>query len=209
MLAECLSEEHKKPLYRVNLGMLVADMRWETTIEEIFRQAHVWDAILLIDEAEVVLAERTQESMHSLAWVAVFLRKIEYFEGILFLTTNQIHMIDPAFISRVNFGMKFPTLDSKTRLQIWEKMLGDLGDSNNADLLNLEKDTLKEWAMKPLNGRQIRNVIYSARLLADPPMTGQITKAGIKQCLADVTNFSKKTLALIVSVFHLFQVEFE
>ncbi|KAH8202679.1 hypothetical protein TruAng_003165 [Truncatella angustata] len=189
MLAECLSEEHKKPLYRVNLGMLVADMRWETTIEEIFRQAHVWDAILLIDEAEVVLAERTQESMHSLAWVAVFLRKIEYFEGILFLTTNQIHMIDPAFISRVNFGMKFPTLDSKTRLQIWEKMLGDLGDSNNADLLNLEKDTLKEWAMKPLNGRQIRNVIYSARLLADPPMTGQITKAGIKQCLADVTNF--------------------
>lgn len=70
MLAECLSEEHKKPLYRVNLGMLVADMRWETTIEEIFRQAHFWDAILLIDEAEVVLAERTQESMHSLAWVA-------------------------------------------------------------------------------------------------------------------------------------------
>jgi hypothetical protein len=70
MLAECLSEDQKRPLYRVNLGMLTGLTTWEAKIEEIFRQAHFWDAILLIDEAEVVLAERTQENMKQSAWVA-------------------------------------------------------------------------------------------------------------------------------------------
>ena len=70
MLAECLSEELQMPLYRINFGMLVAESAWESKIEKIFNQAHFWGAILLIDEAEVVLSERTPESMQSLAWVA-------------------------------------------------------------------------------------------------------------------------------------------
>lgn len=70
MLAECLSEYQQRPLYRVNLGRLVAEPNWESKIDEIFRQAHFWDAILLVDEAEVILAERTQENMEQSAWVA-------------------------------------------------------------------------------------------------------------------------------------------
>ncbi|KAI0378642.1 hypothetical protein F5Y04DRAFT_290814 [Hypomontagnella monticulosa] len=186
MLAECLSEEHKRPLYRVNLGMFVDNDNWEAKIEEIFRKAHFWDAILLIDEAEVVMSERTQERMHSLAWVAVFLRKIEYFEGVLFLTTNQVHMIDPAFISRVNLGMAFPELNSETRLHIWKKILEPL---NGAHWLIDDTSTMAKWASKPLNGRQIRNVVYSAELLADPPLGGRITQEGIEECLQDVKKF--------------------
>ncbi|KAI1458870.1 P-loop containing nucleoside triphosphate hydrolase protein [Annulohypoxylon moriforme] len=201
MLAECLSEEQQKPLYRVNLGMLVADDQWESEIEEIFRQAHFWGAILLIDEAEVVMSERTPESMHSLAWVAVFLRKIEYFEGLLFLTTNQIHMIDPAFISRVNLGMAFPGLDSDTRLKIWQKILGDPDGSDDAYWLLKDRQTLDEWATRPLNGRQIRNVVYSARLLAQSSES-QLKKEHIEDCLRDVMNFmdmikeEKKTIEM-------------
>lgn len=70
MLAESLSEVQRRPLYRINLGSLVGDYRWESRIEEIFRRAHSWDAILLVDEAEVILAERTQENMNQNAWVA-------------------------------------------------------------------------------------------------------------------------------------------
>ncbi|KAK7744040.1 hypothetical protein SLS62_010340 [Diatrype stigma] len=187
MTAECLSEELKSPLYRINLGMLVSHERWESKIEEIFKQAHFWNAILLIDEAEVVMSERTVTQMSSLAWVAVFLRKIEYFEGILFLTTNQIHMIDPAFISRVNLGVRFPELDHEIRLQIWQKLLGESGASS----LNLRADgqALEKFAEIQLNGRQIRNVIYSARLLADPAISGPLTKAEIDKSLKDVINF--------------------
>lgn len=70
MLAECLSEDQERPLYRINLGRLIAEANWESKIDEIFRQAHSWDAILLVDEAEVILAERTQENMEQSAWVA-------------------------------------------------------------------------------------------------------------------------------------------
>lgn len=70
MTAECLSEELQSPLYRINLGLLVSDIRWESKIEEIFRTAHFWNAILLIDEAEVVMSERTVTQMDRLAWVA-------------------------------------------------------------------------------------------------------------------------------------------
>jgi hypothetical protein len=102
-------------------------------------------------------------------------------------------MIDPAFISRVNLGIKFPELDSETRLQIWNKILGGLDGSNKADWLIGDVHTLKKWATQPLNGRQIRNVVYSARLLADPPIFGKLTREGIEECLQDVIKFSKQS----------------
>ena len=71
MMAECLSELQRRPLYRVDLGRLTEDSgEREGRIEETFRRAHFWGAILLIDEAEVILAERTQENMRQSAWVA-------------------------------------------------------------------------------------------------------------------------------------------
>jgi SpoVK/Ycf46/Vps4 family AAA+-type ATPase len=70
MIAETIAEDQKRALYRVNLGRLTGTDNWEPALEIIFRQAHFWNAILLIDEAEVVLAERTQENMKQSAWVA-------------------------------------------------------------------------------------------------------------------------------------------
>jgi SpoVK/Ycf46/Vps4 family AAA+-type ATPase len=70
MTAESIAEDQQRALYRVNLGRLTETDNWEPGLEETFRQAHFWNAILLIDEAEVVLAERTQENMKQSAWVA-------------------------------------------------------------------------------------------------------------------------------------------
>ncbi|KAI1382942.1 uncharacterized protein F4822DRAFT_434871 [Hypoxylon trugodes] len=134
------------------------------------------------------MSERTPENMKNLAWVAVFLRKIEYFEGILFLTTNQIHMIDPAFISRVNLGVKFPKLDEETRFRIWEKILSDPEVSEAASQLLEQRSTLRKWAGKPLNGRQSRNVVYSARLLTEPHGS-KITRENIEDGIQDATGF--------------------
>lgn len=117
------------------------------------------------------------------------LRKIEHFEGVLFLTTNQIHMIDPAFISRVSIGMKYPDFDSETRFHLWEKVLNSLPESNQAHWIVEDEKKLRGWAARHLNGRQIRNVIRSAQLLAKPPMTGRLTYADIDKCLQDVMDF--------------------
>ena len=105
----------------------------------------------------------------------MFLRKIEYFEGILFLTTNQIHFIDPAFESRVTLGIRFEDMGRETRGKIWRKLLEELddpkrdvkdrlGDGVKSKLL----DQVERWSGEEysLNGRQIRNVVNSAWLLA-------------------------------------------
>ncbi|KAJ0114039.1 P-loop containing nucleoside triphosphate hydrolase protein [Diaporthe amygdali] len=160
MLAECLSELQERPLYRINLGNLVGDDRWESRIEEIFRQAHRWNAILLVDEAEVILAERTQENMKQSAWVA-----------------------DPAFISRVNLGIKIPDLDRGTRLSIWRNVLGE--KINKAGKLLKNQNLMKKWAGEDLNGRQIRNVVFSARLMA----SGDMQEEHISDALEDVVTF--------------------
>lgn len=92
-------------------------------------------------------------------------------------------------LSQVNLGFRLPELDSDTRLQIWRKMLGDLPPSNGTQRLIDNKSALRKWAEEPLNGRQIRNVIHSARLLASPPITGQIKEHHIEDSLQDVVHF--------------------
>jgi len=119
----------------------------------------------------------------------VFLRKIEYFEGLLFLTTNQIHVIDEAFESRITLGIKFPKLEASTRKRIWKKILG--GEKKRTGLgLNEsnENEKLSEWAAKELNGRQIRNVIRAALLLAQEA-GNVLTSDLIDECLDNVVGF--------------------
>ena len=41
----------------------------------------------------------------------IFLRQLEYFEGILIVTTNRIGNVDPAFESRIHFSFHHSDLD--------------------------------------------------------------------------------------------------
>lgn len=66
-------------------------------------------------------------------------------------------------------------------------MLNDLPSSNGTNLL--DEDEIKNWAKERLNGRQIRNVIHSARLLALPAMDGAVTSENIDDALKDVVSF--------------------
>ncbi|KAJ4407660.1 hypothetical protein N0V82_009862 [Gnomoniopsis sp. IMI 355080] len=172
MLAECLSEDNESPLYRINLGQLVTKKdNWESEIDEIFRQAHEWDAILLVDEAEVILAERTQENMTQSAWVA-----------------------DPAFISRVNLGFRIPPLNYETRRRIWEATLLQLSVAD-VQIKGLSHDSwpksINEWAKKDLNGRQIRNIIHSTRLLTANSRSEEEIKKNIEDAIDDVMSFKE------------------
>jgi hypothetical protein len=46
------------------------------------------DLVILLDEADVFMQSRDSKSLERNKFVAIFLRLLEYFEGILFLTTN-------------------------------------------------------------------------------------------------------------------------
>ncbi|KAJ7099777.1 hypothetical protein C8R44DRAFT_642185 [Mycena epipterygia] len=62
------------------------------------------DAAVLIDEADVFLEERGTASIERNAMVAVFLRQLEYFQRVLFLTTNRVKQFNPAFQSRIHLS---------------------------------------------------------------------------------------------------------
>ncbi|KAL5363358.1 hypothetical protein BJX96DRAFT_177998, partial [Aspergillus floccosus] len=78
--------------------------------------------------------------------------------GILFLTTNRADHIDPAFESRIHVSLRYSELDTAARRQIWTQFLGQSGGFTDNQL-----DTV---ASMPLNGRQIKNVLKTAHLLA-------------------------------------------
>ena len=77
--------------------------------------------------------------------------QLEYFEGIMFLTTNRIGTIDAAFMSRIQVAINMDTLDEGQRRILWEnwfnnKKLG-LEDSSRKALLG----ELDRWAKMEMN----------------------------------------------------------
>ncbi len=133
LTAEIYAEITRKPLYRVHsgqLGLNVAAM--ETALKEVLVRAQRWGAVMLIDEADVYIRRRNDDIATN-AVVGVFLRVLEYFNGLLFLTTNRAEDIDEAIISRCIAVIKYSVPDDAARRRIWEVMAGqfhlDLSDT--------------------------------------------------------------------------------
>ncbi|KAK0659202.1 hypothetical protein QBC41DRAFT_262521, partial [Cercophora samala] len=102
---------------------------------------------------------------------AVFLRCIEYYRGILFLTTNRVGHFDYAFISRIHIIIKYDPLSEDNRRQIWTQFFDKLTDEREDFIITgrakkyiLEDDIVKrlEW-----NGCEIRNAFQTAVALAE------------------------------------------
>ena len=112
------------------------------------------------------LEERTQTDLQRNALVSVFLRVLEYYEGILILTSNRVGTFDEAFMSRIQLAMYYPPLDNDGRFDIWSNFLHTLEDEVEDFTYDELKQRLESLARRKLNGRQIRNVVNTARQLA-------------------------------------------
>lgn len=127
LTAEVYSEIIRRPLYRVHsgqLGLNVAEM--EKTLKATLTRAQRWGAVMLIDEADVYIKTR-QDNLTANAVVGVFLRVLEYFNGLLFLTTNRVDDIDEAVISRCIALIKYHPPGFDDRLRIWKVMSAQFG----------------------------------------------------------------------------------
>lgn len=124
LTAEVYSEIIQRPLYRVHsgeLGLNVAEM--EVALKNTLTRAQRWGAVMLIDEADVYI-KRRDDNIAANAVVGVFLRVLEYFNGLLFLTTNRVDDIDEAIISRCIALIKYHPPHEEDRLRIWQVMSG-------------------------------------------------------------------------------------
>ena len=122
--------------------------------------------VLLLDEADVYLEARSTTDLDRNKLISIFLRQLEYFQGIMFLTTNRVDNMDAAFESRIHLTLQYNELDKASRRQVWATFLDrcyDMRDSTVGKFTDAELDRL---AKVQLNGRQIKNVLKTAQLLA-------------------------------------------
>ncbi len=187
--AESVAEIAKKPLYRVTCGDIgTKPEEVERYLESVLYLGKMWDCVVLLDEADVFLEQRTLMDLERNALVSVFLRVLEYYEGILIPTSNRVGTFDEAFKSRIQLSLHYEPLTTEQRVTIWRNFLkrlrqmeedsarqhaeagGDGGRSQSAyaGSINFEdvQYSIKELAAINMNGRQIRNTITTARQLA-------------------------------------------
>lgn len=178
--AETVAEAYRKPLFPItcgDLGLTAAEV--EAELEDKFHLAELWDCVLLLDEADVFLAQRTRTDVKRNSLVSVFLRVLEYFTGILFLTTNRVGSFDEAFKSRIHISLYYPPLSWNQTIAIWEMNMGKLRDKkrrrnepfkpDEERIYRFARQHFKENYPKNThwNGRQIRNAFQTATALAE------------------------------------------
>jgi SpoVK/Ycf46/Vps4 family AAA+-type ATPase len=163
LTAEVYSETIKRPLYMVQCSQLGTDEKeLEKLLTEVLERATRWRAILLIDESDVYIHERGADIQQN-AIVGVFLRLLEYFNGILFLTTNRETIIDDAIISRVTAHVRYNVPDNdEDKKRLWTILCTQYGIKVTTALLNC---ALKEFPK--ISGRSIRQLIRLGKFMAD------------------------------------------
>ncbi|NDZ96357.1 ATP-binding protein [Streptomyces sp. SID6673] len=120
LTAEVYAEATGRPLYSIHSGSLgVTAELVRKNLEVIFDRAKRWDAVLLLDEADVFVMERGLDLAQN-AIVAEFLRTLEYFDGLLFLTTNRIDGVDEAIHARCAAVIEYRPPGPKDARQVWQ-----------------------------------------------------------------------------------------
>ncbi|KAF4438887.1 aaa family atpase [Fusarium acutatum] len=233
LTAESVAEIAKKPLYRVTCGDV------GTKAEEVERYLEVvsllgktWGCVVLLDEADVFLEQRKLDSLERNALVSVFLRVLEYYDGIMILTSNRVGIFDEAFKSRIQLSLRYNDLEKDQRRQIWlnfinrlqklesqritqaseQSLTHMLSTPQTAQRLGVDirsmRDRLDDLAEAPLNGREIRNMISTARQLAvfrqeklgyqhlHLQMLGQVTRGGSLQLSREKAPADSPTAAI-------------
>ncbi|KAF8183562.1 P-loop containing nucleoside triphosphate hydrolase protein [Mycena galopus ATCC 62051] len=163
LTAEAVAEMTRRPLYSVSAGELGTEPKeLDERLKLIMQIAQMWDAVLILDEAEVFLAKRSMDDITRNALVSIFLRQLEYYQGILILTTNLIADCDPAFESRIHLSIHYPDLGFDSRRQIWQTFFAKVIKNPN----DISPEDLDRLARIRKNGRQIKNIVSSAQCIA-------------------------------------------
>ncbi|KAJ5654063.1 ATPaseAAA-typecore [Penicillium lividum] len=138
---------------------------FEYRLKMLLQYATQWEAVVLMDEADVFLEARDNSGDNAArnALVAVFLKALEYFSGIVFLTTNRITSFDRAMKSRIHLALEYTPPRIETRQQLWMQILKSIP----AHEIDLDpEDAVNTFVSEKMNGREIANAIHTARTIA-------------------------------------------
>ncbi|KAM0498434.1 hypothetical protein ACHAPB_006352 [Verticillium nonalfalfae] len=209
LTAESVAEKIQAPLYKLELGEGNSVQMKETDesrsrsrsrsrrrsrsrspeqvssdVKTAFNLASRWGAVLLIDECDLYLEQRSDTSTQRNKLVSRFLTELEYYPSLLFLTTNRERVLDPAVYSRIHLTINYPALDAPSRTKIWTTFLSHGTESS------ISERELEVLANIDVNGRRIRNIAKTTKILAK--------RAGRPICFDDVKKVMRITEGLVI-----------
>ena len=165
LAARLLASTLGKDLYRCNPATIVDKYLGQTekNLDELLSRAEELDVVLLLDEGDALLGQRTDvrnaNDRYANLETNFLLQRLENFEGVLVVTTNTGDRLDPSFRRRIDVVVEFRAPDAIERWTLWQLHLPDLH--------NVEAGFLDELAGRcSLTGGQIRNAALHAELLA-------------------------------------------
>jgi hypothetical protein len=183
LAARLLAASLRMDLYRLDLSTVVNKYIGETekNLNRIFALAEELDVILLLDEGDALLTQRTDvgnaNDRYANLETNYLLQRLESFEGILVVTTNAGDRIDSAFQRRMDVSINFAPPDATERWAIWQLHLPASH--------RIEGRLLDEAARRcELTGGQIRNAVLHASSLAladDTPVTSAHFEAAVRR----------------------------
>lgn len=181
LAARILAAEIGMLLYRTDLSSIVSKYVGETekNLHRLLSRAEALDVVLLIDEGDSLLAQRTEVRSSNDRFANLetnyLLQRLEHYEGVILVTTNLPDSIDPAFQRRMDVVVPFIRPAAAERQLIWLLHLPTGAEIDPAVLASIA-------ARCALSGGQIRNAVRHAasRALADGrPLGLDHVRAGI------------------------------
>jgi hypothetical protein len=127
----------------------------------------------------------------------VLLRVLEYYDGIMILTTNRITSLDIAVQSRIHLAIRYDDLTRQQKRNVFQMFLKQLRPDSIYNYEAIEEFIEEYGSDYKLNGRQIRNVVSSALSLArsqakDNQGDGRMTVRHLKTVLMITKDFQEQ-----------------
>ncbi len=165
-LAMVLGRALGREVLRVNLDQVFSKYIGETEkhLVQVFALAERSHALLLLDEADALLGERTdvKQATDRFANLAVnlVLQLMDQFSVLSVATTNRLQSLDSASIRRFAFRLQFPLPDVDAREELFRRM-APLG-------VRLDPEIDWRWLAEKvdLSGGYIRNIMQRAAAFA-------------------------------------------
>jgi len=181
LAARLLAAALQMDLYRLDLSSVVNKYIGETekSLNQVFARTEELDVILLIDEGDALLTQRTSVHTSNDRYANLetnyLLQRLECYEGIVLVTTNAGERIDSAFQRRMDVVIDFRAPEPAERWKIWQLHLPEMHA--------VERQSLEEVSHRcALTGGQIRNAVLHASLLALDD-GGQITSVHLEEAV--------------------------
>jgi SpoVK/Ycf46/Vps4 family AAA+-type ATPase len=202
LTAETIALATERPLLAVSVADIGSEAaEAEGRLKANFAIAARWGAILLIDEADVFLEERVHtDNPNRNMLVSVLLRCLEYYEGIIFLTTNRIRSIDIAVQSRMHFTIQYKRLTPPQKVKIYKNLLDKVSDRKIAGTRSKLYSSIEKQLCRrnEMNGRQIRNIVSMGLALAND--RGDQGEGDARLTMEDLLSIYEMTLDSLLSL---------